>query len=96
MDQQCRRVGTFVAAAVLIGQAIGCGRALGRRDGCGLSRSPRNPRFVLNSFGVICFGLVGLELASVMGDEINDPRALCPARWHGAAYFPVLSMSAPL
>jgi len=30
---------------------------------------PANPRFVLNSFGVICFGLVGLELASIMGDE---------------------------
>jgi glutamate:GABA antiporter len=29
---------------------------------------------VLNSFGVICFGLVGLELASVMGDEIKDPQ----------------------
>jgi amino acid transporter len=37
-------------------------------------RIPANPRFVLNSFGVICFGLVGLELASVMGDEIKDPQ----------------------
>src|SRR2546430_13600066 len=37
-------------------------------------RVPADPRFVLNSFGVICFGLVGLELASVMGDEIESPQ----------------------
>src|ERR1700676_3871589 len=39
---------------------------------------PPNPRFVMNSFGVICFGLVGLELASVMGDEIQDPARTLP------------------
>jgi amino acid transporter len=33
---------------------------------------------VLNSFGVICFALVGLELASVMGEEIRDPRRTLP------------------
>jgi glutamate:GABA antiporter len=40
---------------------------------------------VLNSFGVICFGLVGLELASVMGDEIRDPRRTLPGAvaWGG-------------
>jgi len=27
----------------------------------------------ISSFGVICFGLVGLELGCVMGDEIHDP-----------------------
>src|SRR6266851_3698276 len=44
-----------------------------------------NPRFVLNSFGVICFGLVGLELASVMGDEIENPRKTLPGAvaWGG-------------
>ncbi|HKU25568.1 MAG TPA: APC family permease, partial [Candidatus Sulfotelmatobacter sp.] len=41
-------------------------------------RIPANSRAVLNSFGVICFGLVGLELASVMGDEIQDPRRTLP------------------
>jgi amino acid transporter len=48
-------------------------------------RIPANPRFVLNSFGVICFGLVGLELASVMGDEIEDPRRTLPGAvaWGG-------------
>ena len=48
-------------------------------------RIPANPRFVLNSFGVICFGLVGLELASVMGDEIQDPQRTLPGAvaWGG-------------
>ncbi len=32
----------------------------------------------MGAFGVICFGLVGLELASVMGDEIQDPRRTLP------------------
>jgi len=46
---------------------------------------PANPRFVLNSFGVICFGLVGLELASVMGDEIENPQKTLPGAvaWGG-------------
>ena len=48
-------------------------------------RIPADPRFVLNSFGVICFGLVGLELASVMGDEIRDPQRTLPGAvaWGG-------------
>jgi amino acid transporter len=34
---------------------------------------------------VICFGLVGLELASVMGDEIRDPARILPGAvvWGG-------------
>src|SRR5438045_7603885 len=48
-------------------------------------RMPADYRSVLNSFGVICFGLVGLELASVMGDEIQDPRRTLPGAvaWGG-------------
>jgi len=48
-------------------------------------RIPADPKFVLNSFGVICFGLVGLELASVMGDEIRDPQRTLPGAvaWGG-------------
>jgi amino acid transporter len=40
---------------------------------------------LIGSFGVICFGLVGLELASVMGDEIQDPRRTLPGSvgWGG-------------
>jgi glutamate:GABA antiporter len=78
-------IGTFIAAAVL----IGLGAVIWMRFGTTLTaadfRIPANPRFVLNSFGVICFGLVGLELASVMGDEIQDPRRTLPGAvaWGG-------------
>src|SRR5256885_1888578 len=43
------------------------------------------PTGLVNSFGVICFGLVGLELASVMGDEIRDPARTLPGAvaWGG-------------
>jgi amino acid transporter len=71
-------MGTFIAAAVL----IGLGAVIWARFGSTMTRAdfaiPSNPKFVLNSFGVICFGLVGLELASVMGDEIQDPRRTLP------------------
>ncbi|HXW91415.1 MAG TPA: APC family permease [Terriglobales bacterium] len=40
-------------------------------------RIPGDLRLV-NALGVICFGLVGLELASVMGDEIEDPKRTLP------------------
>jgi amino acid transporter len=78
-------IGTFVAAAVL----IGLGAVIWLRFGTTITAAdfqiPSNPRFVLNSFGVICFGLVGLELASVMGDEIQDPRRTLPGAvaWGG-------------
>jgi amino acid transporter len=78
-------IGTFVAAGVL----IGLGAIVWFRFGTAVTsadfRIPANPRFVLNSFGVICFGLVGLELASVMGDEIANPRKILPGAvaWGG-------------
>src|ERR1700752_1173486 len=78
-------VGTFIAAAVLVGLGI----VIWSRFGAGITAAdfqiPANPRFVLNSFGVICFGLVGLELASVMGDEIRDPARTLPGAvaWGG-------------
>ena len=71
-------IGTFVAAAVLIGLgAVMCSR-FGVHITAADFRIPPDPRFVLNSFGVMCFGLVGLELASVMGDEIQEPRRTLP------------------
>jgi amino acid transporter len=78
-------IGTFVAAAVL----IGLGLVIWLRFGTSITRAdfaiPANSKFVLNSFGVICFGLVGLELASVMGDEIQEPRRTLPGAvaWGG-------------
>jgi amino acid transporter len=71
-------VGTFVAAATLIGLGV----VVWLRFGTAISAAdfgvPANPRFVMNAFGVICFGLVGLELASVMGDEIHEPKRTLP------------------
>ena len=78
-------IGTGIAAAAL----IGLGAIIWSRFGTTLTaadfRVPADPRFVLNSFGVICFGLVGLELASVMGDEIQDPARTLPGAvaWGG-------------
>ena len=78
-------VGTFVAAATL----LVLGLVVGVRQGASLHsvnfHIPSDPRFVFNAFGVICFGLVGLELASIMGDEIREPRKTLPGAvmWGG-------------
>jgi amino acid transporter len=78
-------VGTFVAAAVLIGLGVVIWSRFGTNITAADFNIPADPRFVLNSFGVICFGLVGLELASVMGDEIEDPGRTLPGAvaWGG-------------
>jgi len=78
-------IGTGFAAAVLIGLGIVIWLRFGTSVTAADFRIPANPRFVLNSFGVICFGLVGLELASVMGDEIESPQKTLPGAvaWGG-------------
>ena len=78
-------IGTGIAAGTL----ILLGALLWAKTGTTITaadfRIPADPRFVLNSFGVICFGLVGLELASVMGEEIRDPQRALPGAvaWGG-------------
>jgi amino acid transporter len=78
-------IGTGIAAATLVILGI----VIWSRFGTPITSSefhiPKDPRFVLNSFGVICFGLVGLELASVMGDEIQEPERNLPfaVAWGG-------------
>src|ERR1700685_1694810 len=78
-------IGTFIAAAVLIGLGVTICSRFGIAISAADFKIPANPRFVLNSFGVICFGLIGLELASVMGDEIQDPARTLPGAvaWGG-------------
>jgi glutamate:GABA antiporter len=78
-------IGTGIAAAVLVGLGIVMWLRFGTSVTGGDFRIPADPRFVLNSFGVICFGLVGLELASVMGDEIREPEKNLPGAvaWGG-------------
>ena len=78
-------LGTFIAGGLLIGLGVLIWLRFGTSVTSADFRIPANPRFVLNSFGVICFGLVGLELASVMGDEIENPRKTLPGAvaWGG-------------
>ena len=78
-------VGTFFAGGFLITLGFIIWLRFGTSVTAADFRIPANPRFVLNSFGVICFGLVGLELASVMGDEIENPRKTLPGAvaWGG-------------
>jgi glutamate:GABA antiporter len=78
-------IGTGIAAAVLIGLGLVVWLRFGTAVTSADFKIPANPRFVLNSFGVICFGLVGLELASVMGDEIENPQKTLPGAvaWGG-------------
>ena len=78
-------IGTFFAAFLLIGLGAIVFLKFGTTIRWDDFKISANPRFVLNSFGVICFGLVGLELASVMGDEIENPRKILPGAvaWGG-------------
>jgi amino acid transporter len=70
-------IGTGITAATL----ILLGAVVAHRYGITVTaadfRIPGDVRLV-GAFGVICFGLVGLELASVMGDEIQDPKRTLP------------------
>jgi glutamate:GABA antiporter len=78
-------IGTGIAAAVLTVLGMIVWLRFGSTVSWADFQIPANPRFVLNSFGVICFGLVGLELASIMGDEIENPRRILPGAvaWGG-------------
>ncbi len=78
-------IGTGIAAGTL----LILGGMLWAKTGTTITAAdfhiPSDPRFLLNSFGVICFALVGLELASVMGEEIRDPLRTLPGAvaWGG-------------
>jgi amino acid transporter len=71
-------VGAGIAAVVLIGLGILVALRFGTAITAANFKIPGDPRSLLNSFGVICYALVGLELASVMGDEIENPRKILP------------------
>ena len=78
-------LGTGIAAVVLLGLGIMVSLRFGPHLKAQEFALPANHRSLLNSFGVICFGLVGLELASFMGDEIRNPREDLPGAvaWGG-------------
>ena len=78
-------IGTLVVAVLLIGLGLVIWLKFGTTVTAADFRFPANPRFIFNAFSVICFGLVGLELASIMGDEIEDPKKTLPGAvaWGG-------------
>ena len=77
-------IGTAIASLILIGLGI----AMTRTFGVNLTWHDMHIPFdlsMLSAFGVVCFALVGLELASIMGDEIREPRKTVPfaVAWGG-------------
>jgi amino acid transporter len=90
-------IGTFIAAGVLIGLGV----MIWLRFGSGVTAAdfkvPADSSFVLHCFGVIVFALLGLDLASIMGDEIRDPaRSLPGAVAWGGLICGILYVSATL
>jgi amino acid transporter len=77
-------IGTAITAVTLIGLGLVVLFRFGTTMTASDFRITGDIRLI-GSFGVICFGLVGLELASVMGDEIQDPRRTLPGAvgWGG-------------
>lgn len=78
-------IGTAIAALALIGLGAVTWRVHGSNHAAGSLSAAGSDWRLISSFGVVCFGLVGLELASVMGDEIREPRRTLPGAvlWGG-------------
>ena len=71
-------IGAAITAVVLIALATAVGYSHGGTLHASDFRVAGVDWHLVNLFGVVCFALVGLELASVMGDEIRDPRRTVP------------------
>ncbi|HWY58362.1 MAG TPA: APC family permease [Terriglobales bacterium] len=71
-------IGTLLASAVLIGMSA----STFRTHGASLHPSDLIHLHLdwttVSAFGAMCFSLIGLELASVMGDEIHNPERTLP------------------
>ena len=78
-------LGTFIAGGLLISLGVAIWLRFGTSITWADFQIPVGRHSLFNAFGVICFGLVGLELASVMGDEIENPRKTLPGAvaWGG-------------
>ena len=72
-------IGTLLAAALLIGMSAWTfgthGASLHPSDLVHLHLDWA----IVSAFGAMCFSLIGLELASVMGDEIRNPERTLPS-----------------
>jgi len=71
-------VGTVLAASVLILLGIFTVATSGSATPAKSFRVTGFDLGIFATFGIICFGLVGLELGPVMGDEIREPRRTVP------------------
>lgn len=78
-------IGTLVGAVVICGLAV----MVLFRHGSAMNTSTLAPHpldwRMLAIFGTICYSLQGLDLASIMGDEIREPRKVLPGAifWGG-------------
>jgi amino acid transporter len=81
-------LGTLAAALVLIALGGVCVWKFGMSLPLAAFRPNRLDQNAFSTFGVVCFGLVGLELGCVMGDEIDNPRRSVP---RGVLYGGILS-----
>ncbi len=78
-------IGTIAAAIIVCVLAL----LTLRLHGSALHSSDFKPHLaewhLLASFGIICYSLQGLDLASIMGDEIRNPRKILPSAifWGG-------------
>ncbi len=78
-------IGTGITAAVLIGLGLLAYHRHGSLIGLHDFAIRGADWHTIAAFGYITFGLVGLELGSIMGDEIREPRRTVPAAvvWGG-------------
>jgi len=71
-------IGTVAFAVALIGISLWTTQGHGTQLHLADVLHVRVDWSVVSAFGAMCFSLTGLELASVMGDEIRDPRRILP------------------
>jgi amino acid transporter len=71
-------LGSIIAALVLVGLAIAVPHSQGMTLRASDFRLSAIDWRLASAFAVICNSCTGLELASVMGDEIQDPRRAVP------------------
>ncbi len=71
-------MGTLAFAIALVAMSAWAVRGHGSQLHLGDVLHSRLDWKVVSAFGAMCFSLTGLELASVMGDEIRDPRRTLP------------------
>jgi amino acid transporter len=85
--QNAGAFGTYIPGALLVG--LGLYAVLSRGSATGITLDTMTPRFndlaQLNLWASIAFAYAGLELAAVMGDEIQDPRRTLPRSIYIAA-----------